>query len=198
MKSIKNYLHLIILAIPLLPILVLFSQYPWSDDNYHQLIHLSGEMSVRLLILTLMITPFLMLFPQNRFWKWMRRHRKEFGLISFFYLLIHISIYCLHLPKAMQLLKDFYLSTYFAGWIAFVLMCVLALTSHNYFLRKLGYIYWKNIQRSVYVVAFLSAMHWLLKEKIELLPVLVHFIPLMLLEFMRVKKLVNQKFKPIK
>lgn len=196
LKVFKNYIHLIILGFPLIPILGLYRQYPWTKATYENLIHVSGEFSIRLLILTLLITPLLTLFPQSKFWKWMRRYRREFGLASFFYLVVHLSAYLLHLPSTTQMLKEFYQSTYFAGWMAFVIMVVLALTSHPYFIRKLEFIYWKNIQRSVYLVAFLSAMHWLLKEKFEPVPVLIHFMPLVILELIRVKKGIDKKRRP--
>ena len=194
-KTVKNYIHLIILALPIIGISGLYSQYPWDKETYESLIHISGELSIRLLILTLLITPVLSLFPQSKFWKWMRRYRKDFGLASFCYLVIHLSVYLIHLPKASQILKELYQATYFAGWAAFVLMVILALTSHTYFIRKLGFVHWKNIQRSVYVVAFLSAMHWLLKEKFEPLPVLVHFVPLVLLELVRIRQNFTKKSK---
>ena len=60
---------LFFIGLLILPILPMIFEYPWSEDSYKQLIHVTGEVSARLLIITLIITPLKMMFPKNRFWK---------------------------------------------------------------------------------------------------------------------------------
>ncbi|MBF0234352.1 MAG: ferric reductase-like transmembrane domain-containing protein [Desulfamplus sp.] len=184
----KSFLFLV-LSIPAIPIVVMGMEFPWTDETYAKLIHVSGEMSVRLLLITLFISPLKLLFPKASFWKWMMKHRRYFGIASFLYLTLHLGVYILHLPEVLRIFSDFYKSTYFAGWLAFIILLILALTSNSRSIKKLGVKNWKNVQRFVYLAVLLSAMHWLFKEELEIGPVIVHFIPLLILELIRMYRI---------
>ena len=80
-------------------------------------------------------------------------------------------------------LPKFYIWT---GWIAFLIFVPLAITSSDYFVRKMGRT-WKTLQRWTYAAAVLTLLHWAaLHDWGGLAPALVHFVPLGLLEGYRV------------
>ncbi len=183
----KYFLYLI-LAIPLIPIYKDLGSFPLSEETYANLLHLTGEMSVRIFLLTLFISPFKLLFPKNKFWKWMLKHRRQIGIIAFLYLLLHFGIYLVNLPSISQFVLDLYETTYITGWLAFIIMLALALTSNSFSVKMLGAKNWKNVHRFAYLVILLSGLHWLSKEKMEIGPIVVHFLPLLILEMLRFYK----------
>lgn len=182
----SKYFLFALLSLPLIPITNMWLSAPWTEESYANLIHVTGETSVRLLVLTLFISPFKLLFPKNNFWKWMMRHRKHFGVASFMYALIHMGVYVVYQPKFMAMVSDLSQATYIFGWLAFVILLALAATSTNWAIKKMGVRSWKNLQRGVYLAAIFTALHWLFKEDGEIGPVLVHFLPLLLFECIRI------------
>jgi sulfoxide reductase heme-binding subunit YedZ len=101
--------------------------------------------------------------------KWLRfwlSERRFWGVSTFLILTTHVFFYFLNEgfePKAWtQMITKTYLM--FAS-LAFLILFVLALTSNDFSVRKLGGKCWKHIQRSVYAVQILLFGHLLLIEK---------------------------------
>ena len=69
--------------------------------------------------------------------------------------------------------------------MAFLILLILALTSTNQKIRKLGAKRWKMIHRTIYVAAGFVLLHMLLKEKSDPLEVWLLFLPLMFAEILR-------------
>ncbi|HDN27866.1 MAG TPA: hypothetical protein ENG03_12395 [Thioploca sp.] len=80
MKNIfkSKYFLYFLLSLPSIPLFIGMASYPWTEEIYGQLTHSSGETAVRLLILTLLISPLKLIFHQNGFWKWMMQHRLSY------------------------------------------------------------------------------------------------------------------------
>ncbi|SMY07259.1 sulfite oxidase heme-binding subunit YedZ [Flavimaricola marinus] len=153
---------------------------------FHQLVHPSGETSARLLIVAMMATPLSMLLKGWRGPQWLKRNRRYLGVASFGYALLHTIFYLLDkasLSTVVDELPRFYIWT---GWIAFIIFVPLALTSMDYFVRKMG-TWWKWLQRWTYAAAVLTLAHWAaLHDWNGAAPALVHFGPLIALEAYRV------------
>ena len=153
---------------------------------FHQLVHPSGETSARLLIVLMMATPLAMLLRGWRGPQWLKRNRRYLGVASFGYALLHTLFYVIDkstLDTIMNELPRFYIWT---GWVAFLIFVPLAVTSADFFVRKMG-TWWKWLQRWTYAAAVLTLVHWAsLHNWNSWVPAAVHFGPLIALESYRV------------
>jgi methionine sulfoxide reductase heme-binding subunit len=125
--------------------------------------HATGAWALRLLLVTLAMTPIKRLIGQP----WPIRFRRMLGLFAFFYAALHLLTY-LWLDQGFDgqaILEDLIKRPYITlGFTAFVLLLPLALTSTRAMVRRLGR-RWKTLHRAVYAVAILGVLHfaWLVK-----------------------------------
>ncbi len=132
-------------------------------DPGEALVHLQGEWAIRMLLLTLLVTPIRQLTP----WKSIIRFRRMLGLFTFFYASLHLSAYGVFLLELdiAAIWSDIEKRPYITvGFIAWLMMMPLALTSTNSMVRWLGQ-RWKMLHRAIYGVAVLAVLHvaWLAK-----------------------------------
>jgi sulfoxide reductase heme-binding subunit YedZ len=159
-----------------------------SDDPriFHQLVHPSGETSARLLIVLMMATPLAMLLKGWRGPQWLKRNRRYLGVASFGYALLHTIFYLLDKASVATVVGELPRLYIWTGWIAFIIFVPLALTSMDYFVRKMGK-WWKWLQRWTYAAAVLTLVHWAaLNDWDGAAPALIHFGPLIVLEAYRI------------
>lgn len=145
-----------LLALPALPMLGSLL----SGDPRH-VVGPSGEFAARFLIVSLMLTPLMMLFPKSRAVRWLMKRRRAIGVASFLYGLLHLAAYGLRegsLTRIMAALAD---PPILFGWIALAILVPLALTSNDRALRAMGTA-WKKLQRLSYVAGLAVLAHWLL------------------------------------
>ena len=180
----KYFLWTILLLPSMFMLGTLATNYPLSKERFNQINHTSGEFAVRILILTLYISPLLIVFQNSKFLKWARKHKRSLGLFAFYYTLIHLANYLMY-KNYDDIFIDLTQTTYVFGWLGFILLAVLSITSTNYAIKKLGGIKWKNLHKIVYLSAIFVAIHWYFKEEKEIAPIIVHFLPLTLLEINR-------------
>lgn len=74
---------------------------------------------------------------------------------------------------------------YIAGWLAMLILAILAATSFDAAMRKLGK-KWKKLHRYAHLAAIGVAIHWVLMS--NSLPVYLHFVPLFALQAHRIYK----------
>ena len=160
-----------------------------TSDNariMHILVHPTGETSARLLIITLMATPLALLFKGWRGPLWLKKNRRYFGVAAFGYALLHTVFYMIDkstLERMLAELPRFYIWT---GWLAFAIFIPLAVTSMDYFMRRMG-TGWKTLQRWTYAAALLTLVHWAaLHNWGRPEGAIVHFAPLAALEVYRI------------
>lgn len=129
--------------------------------------HFTGDWTLRILLLTLAVTPLRRLTGQA----WIVRYRRMLGLFTFFYAALHVATY-LWLDRyfdlgsiAEDVLKRPYITV---GFAAFVLMVPLAITSTQGWIRRLGR-RWKTLHRAVYALGVLGVLHFLWLVKADLL-----------------------------
>jgi sulfoxide reductase heme-binding subunit YedZ len=155
-----------------------------SDRVLHQLLHPTGEWGARLVIITLMATPLMMLFKGWRGPRWLVRNRRYFGVAAFGYALLHTVFYLMSEPWA-RVVDEMTALDMAAGWLAFLIFLPLAATSFNWAVRRMG-TWWKWLQRWTYAAAILTLVHWAaLHGWRNPGPALVQFAPLVALETYR-------------
>lgn len=163
MQQFKNILnhHLTLWGLLTLPALVLLWPFLKGQSYYGAFLVETGEWSVRLLILTLAITPLSLIFKGQGWVRWLIRRRRWFGVASFAYAALHTGFYVWDIRSLARIL--FFAERFYAwvGWLAMGLMIILALTSNQWAQRALA-ANWKHIQRFTYLAAILTAVHWVM------------------------------------
>ncbi len=182
----SHYFIWALLALPAVPmtLALLFGEPEGGRSVAEGLLHPTGEFSARFMIIAMIITPLRMLFPSAAFWRWMVKRRRYFGVAAFGYAALHTLCYIIDMGSLGAILGEALLFGIWTGWLAFAIFVPLAVTSHDYFLRKLGR-YWKPLQRWVYLAAVATLLHWMFVHN-HFGPALVHFVPLAGLEAYRI------------
>jgi len=128
--------------------------------------HSTGTWALVFLLLSLSMTPIRLLTGQV----WQIQLRRLLGLWMFFYASLHIITY---VWLDFSFLFDEMLDDVFkhprilVGFAAFVLTIPLALTSNSFMMKKLK-TKWKTLHKTVYLVALLAVLHFLLLVKRDL------------------------------
>ena len=148
------------------------------------LLHATGDWTLRMLLITLAVTPLRRLTG----WTWPLRLRRMLGLFTFFYVVLHLVVYLLFDRELLwsEILTDIAERPYITlGFVAFLILTVLAATSPKFMVRRLGP-RWKRLHRSVYAAAVLGVVHfwWLVKADITE-PLVYAFILTLLLALRR-------------
>jgi sulfoxide reductase heme-binding subunit YedZ len=124
----------------------------------------TGIWALRFLVATLLVTPVRRLTGWNR----IIQYRRMLGLFAFFYVSVHFAIY-IGVDQFFAfgfILKDIAKRPFITmGFIAFVLMIPLAVTSTKGWIRRLGR-RWQVLHRLIYVSAICAAVHYLWKVKV--------------------------------
>lgn len=140
----------------------------------------TGQWALRLLLVTLAITPLRKLTG----WGKLVRLRRMLGLFAFAYMLAHFSIYLVldrffHWP---EIIADLTERPYIiAGFTCLVLCLPLALTSTDGMIRRLGGRNWKRLHRLVYPAAIAAILHFVWLVKADLVEPVVYGILLAVL-----------------
>ncbi len=123
--------------------------------------HVLGETGLKLLLVGLAITPLRRFAGLN-----LIRFRRAIGLTAFLYITVHLTVWLvLDLQSFARIWSDILKRPYITiGMLGFVLMIPLAVTSNNWFVRKLGPI-WRRLHKLVYIVAVLGALHFVMLVK---------------------------------
>jgi methionine sulfoxide reductase heme-binding subunit len=135
-----------------------------GPDPTATLAHGTGFATLRILIISLVITPVRRL---SKSLGWLVRFRRMLGLYAFFYASVHLLVYLklyanLDWPTLVDdLSKRRYIIAGFSAWL---LLLPLALTSTKWSIRKLGK-RWQVLHRLVYVAVVLGIVHywWIVK-----------------------------------
>lgn len=168
----------ILLSLPALPMLSEF-----AAGEFKHVLHPTGEFAARFMIISMMLTPLMMLFPKARPIRWLMKRRRYFGVAAFGYATLHILAYVLREGTLAKIMAEITEPEILTGLAAFLIFLPLAVTSNSFSVRSLG-INWKMVQRTVYIAAIAVLAHWLLSAK-DMGGAIVHFAPLALLELYR-------------
>ncbi len=123
----------------------------------------TGDWTLYFLSLTLAVTPLRKLSG----WNWLIKLRRMLGLYTFFYGFLHFMTFLWfdHFFDLAEMWKDVLKRPFITvGFIAFVLLIPLAVTSTNGMIKRLGGKRWQWLHRLIYVIAPLALLHfWWMK-----------------------------------
>ncbi len=123
----------------------------------------TGDWVLYFLCITLAVTP----LRRVTGWNWLVKLRRELGLFAFFYACLHFMTFLWfdHFFDVAEMWKDVLKRPFITvGFIAFVLLIPLAVTSTNGMIRRLGGKRWQWLHRLIYVIAPLGILHfWWMK-----------------------------------
>jgi sulfoxide reductase heme-binding subunit YedZ len=126
-----------------------------------------GLWTLILLLATLACTPVKILTG----WAFPLRLRRMLGLEAFLYAFLHFGTY-LGIDQFFdfgEIWKDIVKRKFITvGFLAFVLLIPLAVTSTNGMVRRLGFPRWKRLHRLIYVIASLGIVHFVWRVKSDL------------------------------
>lgn len=146
--------------------------------------HSTGTWALVFLLLSLSMTPIRLLTGQV----WQIQLRRLLGLWMFFYASLHIITY-VWLDFSFlfdEMLEDvFKHPRILVGFAAFVLTIPLALTSNNFMMKKLKS-KWKTLHKTVYLIAILAVLHFLLLVKRDLTEPIYYAVALAILLGIRI------------
>jgi sulfoxide reductase heme-binding subunit YedZ len=159
----------------LAPLALLF--YDGFTDNLtanpiEKVTNTTGIWTLRFIVATLAITPLRWLTGINQ----LVSYRRLIGLFAFFYGTIHFTIYVVTTffiegfsnfdasGLGADLVKRPYIT---AGFVAFVLMIPLAITSTAGWIRRMGGKNWNLLHKLIYITALAAVLHYFWKVKLD-------------------------------
>jgi len=160
-----SWLRLTVFAGLLLPAARIFFDLafgPVLAEPYEAALHSAGDWAVRLLLLTLAITPLRRVFAWNR----LIGVRRMIGVSVLAYALLHLGLYAAEeqwnlLKVATEIGQRIYLTI---GFTALLGLSLLGATSFDAAVRKLGR-NWQRVHSLVYGIGILALVHFFLQSK---------------------------------
>src|SRR5215813_13216622 len=158
----------------------------------------TGTWTLRLLLLTLAVTPLRKLTG----WNEIIRYRRMLGLYAFFYGFLHFLTYAWldQFFSIADIVQDVYKRPFItAGFSAFVVMLPLAITSTKKWIGRLGGKRWQLLHRLTYFGAIAGVVHylWLVKADTQR-PLIYGFLLTVLLGFRVLHSMRSGRLLPIR
>jgi len=159
-------LHRAVIAVLLLPLVGLAwgaLQDGLGANPVETITAWSGEWTLRLLLVTLLMSPLRQWFH----WRWPVQIRRMLGLFTFFYVCVHFLTFVWfdHGFLLMDIVADIVKRPYITvGFITWCVLLALAVTSNGYSVRRLRR-NWQRLHRGAYIAALGGIVHytWLIK-----------------------------------
>lgn len=162
------YLKAIIFLLCLLPLFLLVNSALSGDiiDPIEEITNPTGRWALRFLLITLTISPLAKMTKLG----YLIRLRRMLGLFVFFYAVLHFSIWLIDQQfSLMIILEDIVKRSYITlGFLAFLLLIPLAITSTNGWVKRLGGRGWRKLHRLVYLIAILACVHFYWQSKSDM------------------------------
>lgn len=143
-----------------------------------------GELALQMFIVTLAVTP-LRRFTGLALIKF----RRAFGLLTFYYISLHFLVWLvLDVQILSQIWADILKRPYITvGFVAFLILVPVAITSNNLAIRKLGPLQWRRLHQVSYAAAVLGAVHFIWLSRGFQIEPLVYLAAIILLLAARIK-----------
>jgi sulfoxide reductase heme-binding subunit YedZ len=131
----------------------------------NEALHFTGTWTIRFLIATLAVTPLRVLGR----WPKLIGIRRYLGLTTFAYAALHFSLYIASqsfdlIHVAAEIALRIYL---LIGFTAFVGLCILAATSTDASIKRLGAQRWTTLHKVIFILTPLAVVHSFLQSKID-------------------------------
>ena len=172
-QIVRRYAKPVLFIVCVLPFLSLVlgafgvAQFDLGANAVEKIQDTLGQWGLRFLVITLAVTPLRDWFNAPE----LIQLRRMLGLYAFFYVLAHFMTWLI-LDQGLYwpgILEDIGKRPFITiGFLAFVLLIPLAITSTNGMMRRLGK-RWKSLHRLVYVITLLGVWHfwWQVKADIR-------------------------------
>jgi len=137
-----------------------------GPDPHETLLHTTGLWALNALMVTLSVTPVATWLS----WPLLMTVRRMTGLFVFFYSSIHLWIFVQFVTDFdwSLIIEEITMRPYITiGFIAWLLLIPLAITSTKAMVKKLGK-NWKKLHKSVYLIAILAVWHFTWQVKLDL------------------------------
>lgn len=124
----------------------------------------TGLVTIRLLMLTLAITP----LRRITGWNWTIKFRRLLGLFTFFYAFIHLLVYTVadNQLNIAAIVKDVAKRPFILlGMLGFLAMVPLAITSTAGWIRRMGGKNWNRLHKLIYFTGVMGVIHFWLRVK---------------------------------
>ena len=171
----SNFIKLPLLILLLLPLSIAlwnFYQDQLGANPVEELTHITGEWALRILLITLSISPMRRLLRINS----LIYLRRLFGVLSFVYVSCHFLVYFIFdlWFDVSLIVEDIRERPYITvGFAAFVLMLPLAITSTDKMQQRLQ-TNWVKLHKLIYLIAILAILHFWWLVKADLLEPIVY------------------------
>lgn len=188
MLVMKKFIKPFIFSLCLLPLLLLFRNFYLDElgaNPFEVLTRSTGEWTLRFLLITLAMTPLRQLTGST----WPLRLRRMLGLLTFFYVCVHLLTYIWldHFFDWEEIWTDIIKRPFITlGMLAFTLLVPLAFTSTKKMMKRLGR-RWKSLHKLIYLIAIFGVLHFLLLVKADLREPIIYISILIILFLVRLK-----------
>jgi len=186
----KTVLSLAILA-PLFSLAYPISQgsTEYFADPAKYLLEYIGKSATILYIIVTGTAALRSIFPRSALTGALLYRRRQLGIAVFAYALLHFLIYCVYIGDWATFVDEWNKLFILSGFAALLLLAILAATSNNRSLRKLGFQRWKKLHRLTHVVMFLLIYHQAAQEKYGYRETAAYYAPLFVLQGIRFVKI---------
>lgn len=123
------------------------------------LLHRSGEIAIWTLGAVLSLTPLRVLFPHSQIITALNRHRRAIGVSACVYGMLHFTAHVLYEGGWDGMARSFSKPFIWYGLAGLSIVVVLAATSNQFSIRKLGGRNWKRLHRVAYIAAAVLIYH---------------------------------------
>lgn len=169
--------------IPLLMLIFDFVRGNLGANPPEAIIRTTGVVAILFLALTLVVTPLAQLTKQT----WLIKHRRWLGLFSFYYGCVHLLSYTVFDKGFVfaEIIQDIIKRPFILlGFVGFVIMIPLALTSSNAAIQWLGGKKWRMLHKITYAIPPLVILHyWLIVKSDVFFPAAFAIIFFLLLAY---------------
>lgn len=162
-----------------------------------RLLHQSGEIAIWTLGTVLALSPLRSLFPRSRIVGALNRHRRYIGVSACVYGLLHLSCHILYEGDLGAVERSLSKPFIWFGLAGLSILVILASTSNNFSVRKLGGKNWKRLHRLAYVAGALLIYHQSIAGKGHWYIARWLLFPLAVLQIARITKSVLMKLIPV-
>ncbi len=185
-KQVSFLIKPVVFIVCLLPFILLFWQAlndGLGTNPVETLTHETGQWALRFLLIALLVTPLRRITKIN----WLIKLRRMLGLFAFFYATMHFITY-IWLDQFFdwqEILIDIPKRPFITiGFVSFVLLIPLAVTSTNAMQRRLKK-KWKVLHRLVYIIPVLVIVHFIWSLKADYTEPFIYAVIFFILMVMR-------------
>lgn len=183
----KKIFLFIVLLLPAVSLFIAAVENSLGPDPAEALADATGEWALRVLLLTLTVSPLCQLTGRAQ----LLQYRRMLGLFAFFYACLHFLAFVAFLLawQWSDIYTAFIERPYISvGLMSFVLMLPLALSSTNGMRRRLGR-KWRTLHKLIYPCALLALLHLWWQVRSDYTEFLVYLVIVILLILARLSSL---------